>query len=43
MIDGFYTLTNLQGSQTPSDSVFCSLCFTLLQTYKVLKHKRLWI
>ena len=33
----FYTLTNLQGSQTFADSYFLTVSFTLLQTYKVLK------
>ena len=33
----FYTLTNLQGSQTPCAVPDVICCFTLLQTYKVLK------
>ena len=33
----FYTLTNLQGSQTASNFVDTNTGFTLLQTYKVLK------
>ena len=35
----FYTLTNLQGSQTKTLKQGKSLGFTLLQTYKVLKQK----
>ena len=34
----FYTLTNLQGSQTTARNYRVTECFTLLQTYKVLKH-----
>ena len=34
---GFYTLTNLQGSQTRTSNRNNEACFTLLQTYKVLK------
>ena len=34
----FYTITNLQGSQTQIWMFFVSQCFTPLQTYKVLKH-----
>ena len=38
----FYTLTNLQGSQTIQRTVSDVTSFTLLQTYKVLKRKR-WL
>ena len=33
----FYTLTNLQGSQTCRSKLLSRTSFTLLQTYKVLK------
>ena len=33
----FYTITNLQGSQTQGHTVGLLDCFTPLQTYKVLK------
>ena len=33
----FYTITNLQGSQTPEKAYSSLSCFTPLQTYKVLK------
>ena len=33
----FYTLTNLQGSQTLNQKLSLYFSFTLLQTYKVLK------
>ena len=33
----FYTLTNLQGSQTKIKSKYSFVSFTLLLTYKVLK------
>ena len=33
----FYTLTNLQGSQTERVASVFDISFTLLQTYKVLK------
>ena len=33
----FYTITNLQGSQTWQLKQLTKLCFTPLQTYKVLK------
>ena len=37
MVYPFYTLTNLQGSQTSVFIFHFGTCFTLLQTYKVLK------
>ena len=35
----FYTITNLQGSQTKSFRIYAYNCFTPLQTYKVLKRR----
>ena len=37
---GFYTITNLQGSQTVKLFQALKRCFTPLQTYKVLKHSQ---
>ena len=39
MLKEFYTLTNLQGSQTCTVSAIPLDSFTLLQTYKVLKRR----
>ena len=36
----FYTITNLQGSQTLTEMKFTVISFTPLQTYKVLKLRR---
>ena len=38
----FYTITNLQGSQTLTEMKFTVISFTPLQTYKVLKQLRLF-
>ena len=35
----FYTITNLQGSQTHGEAFSLTSCFTPLQTYKVLKRR----
>ena len=36
-LEEFYTITNLQGSQTHGEAFSLTSCFTPLQTYKVLK------